>query len=517
MGQCETCKPNTSLDAGACKVSNCKTPVDATNVKCKECNNEYGLTESALCATPKVTNCNTISDADNKKCAVCSDTFSLTEGGACATTVANCKIISDADKTKCAVCSATFGLVEDGKCVTAISGCLTISKDDNKKCKACLAGYSLNATTSLCVATTTTIKLEATVAEDFSVSLNYNCNSENIDVYIAYALGKIVNSVDLAHAKEVLTAADKLKSNEIVGWLQVEDLKKVAKNEKYVLTKAVKNSGADYTVKIFCGDQSATFTFKTKAITTKPVVVTFTSSKDLTAAMKLTMANNIAAFLKNDIKKNPIYADDGQKADKQVTTRRLAATDGKFVVYPDYSANVADTKLDGYATAIKGSTFPAEVVKTLDGVTVTNVKADPLDVNNTPVDFTTALPALTVEETKVSFKLTLSGEGNVIYYQAKLDKKTANTNATYDYDFYKANAKPVNEIKANLTGNDAAISLSNLEKDTSYQIYYYASNNGIPQLYSNVYSQTYTTKAAGLENLKFGFLMLAVLVLALLR
>lgn len=107
-----------------------------------------------------------------------------------------------------------------------------------------------------------------------------------------------------------------------------------------------------------------------------------------------------------------------------------------------------------------------------------------------------------------NFILKQSGTSGYLIWAYKEDSiKTAANALSFvsDSDFNNLRISGINKIEV-LKEMDVIITGENLTKNTSYMIYYYGENNGLPRMKTPIYTQVVTTKASADDIIAVGSL-----------
>ena len=498
--------------------TNCKACANAAGV-CDTCNDAFFLDTTTKKCTACATGCKTCTAAI-ATCTACIDGyFKDATTNTCTACAAGCATCTAANA--CTKCN-DFYLLTTGVC--AKSDC---SKETVKKyilindftCTDCtIAGYTLyNATYCQNMPAPTVV---ATVQADGAVKADFTC-AQGKNLYYVYGLaGSAYLSLDKLQALIKTPVYDPTTFRTVkTQSITAATLFSVA------ALPNIKNSGEKYTLVAFCeylgANSTATTTF-TSFNNTKleTLVIGLTTATPLTSAQKPTVAAAIATVLGTT---RPVWTDEDKPYYALASARILQAGTSNFYILPDY--NSTTLAADAVITAMKstittGATAFATAVGTKSAFTFTGATAVSYSSSVASPSLFAAYPLITTTDTTFSFPLKQSGAAGTLFWAYKKEAPKANNTQTTITEADFALLTTTSNSTAATVDIELTATVTGLTADTSYTVYYYGQNTGLPKMKTPIYSQIITTKTTaaptGVEMLRYGFFVLLAMIMVIL-
>ena len=383
----------------------------------------------------------------------------------------------------------------------------------------CVGGNVTINTTTTTNATNSWIPPIPTITlNGFQVTVSYNCTKTS-QVTLAYSLAENVKNFVSSKVLGLLNQSLQLSSQEKNNWVKVEYAGLTDSNGLGSFDlNFVKNSGELFSLKLLCiatdnqGSSIASFTSKDNGANS--VVIKLAFSRALLASEKLIIAAAIKTFLNIT---NQIYTDDGQSVVSTSASGRILQTTSNVTVtiLPNYLLTVSDPSLTNVSATITNSSnnFSSIIVQGVSGTSISNVAvANVRTIGGSPA-LTNQYPSILSGSSSLSFTLSMSTNGTIYAYLNQSNNSNSNTSMSYDSFIILVNANFATNSQSVTSGQSAVFTFSNLTASTSFQLYYYGENQGVPVLRTVVYEQSTTTSSNNSEFLRLGILTILVALL----
>lgn len=282
--------------------------------------------------------------------------------------------------------------------------------------------------------------------------------------------------------------------------------------ENIIIMDILKNSGETYKIKAFCVStaggliDSANLTWVQPSNGGKYVVLKLTTNASLDSNKKQKIGFALKSAL-NNIDRS-FYTDDGDLVQEQTSSRILQTSSNsstiKFIIAPDYT--ITEENMTTIVNQkIANSSFISDINNALssEGISVANLTVDKTaSVEPTPV-LSTTTPVVNVNETSISFAMSITNTDGYLY--VGLGKNNYASSLSWN-NFMASRDSNSNSFTSNYTsyemtmGTSKNITIDNLSSNTTYNLYFAATNSLYPRKNSSVYAVTATTSAASSSN-----------------
>ena len=521
---CRKCAPGFLLDKNylcvQCNTQSCQTCVISTiddySVICKECKAGYFLNEKiGDCKSCSTTLQNCLACTNEKQCLTCASGFLMSYN---ADGSVGCQSdclegqIKDAVLKTCTTCSVKYhgcgNACDANSCLSCPSN--TYPAAGTGACSGCLSDKQILVNFK-CVDNPIPVANKVECDVEFKTSFSIDC-SVSSRVYLAYSLYSAANALELTEviSKTSSEVDVEVPYKEKVNWLAYASF---LTNENGTLNATLlaplKNSGEQYSYKLWCVSENGKI--KSNAITGNWIQKSNKAETlPLTVSGKIGVNGTVdeAALLKSFDKLFPgrqkyLEKKNSSNGTNSTGSRLLQATDQfQYTCYilPDYSLqrdltslNVKN-KVDDQAAitssilASYNSFSPATPIVSIQSASL-EATVGVMKVPNL-VDI---YPIFVAKDNQISFRLSVNnGNANIIVgYRRVLTTESVNI-TTIKFNYYDINTlrKAVNTtvvsypVSNNVT---QTITLSGLEKNSKYLVFYVGESAGYPKLYSDVY------------------------------
>lgn len=553
-------------DCTACVLNNCGKCSSGT--ACTECEAGYLLDSNDSCETSCISQCDQC--IDQQYCVTCSSesyTSVSLAGNTCITKCATdgTEITVSLNKS-CVACDILFAYCSTCNarvCLSCSSSQYIFLNYDGKKCSECAGENDVpyNETKICSSQSNTTIK--SVQVNNFIPLVSIECVVESA-IYFAYGL---YNSTDNFTLKNIQDKAGMdiasnvfLPANETNYWVGYGLIANADTSKEFNITNILKNSNETYNLLAFCVslngklESNGSQSWVQPSNGGKTVILYIEVDKDLTSTEKQNLGAAIKSVLKID---RDVYIDDGDLV-TQTTARELQTnadnstnnTDNtqnnsnvSFYIIPDYTLT-SDPLVSQVNQSLENSNFITNLTKLLGDVAFTVVNASVVRISDpepSPI-LTTTEPKFNISSNKISFSIGIENTNGFIYFGVgkKLNSTTNNetnntdsnnTNLTAPTWTQFRNSKDVNneDFVNNFTyflvskGVSKDFELKELEPGAEYNVYFAASNEIFPRIYSDIYTSavkttdnTNTTSFICIIHVSFWLLFALILVVTLI-
>lgn len=528
---CKSCSPYTFLSSnGICTQCSKGCSVCSSTEKCTACQINYFLEEDACVKCGEIgTNCKSCStiigicdvcisgyffDASlksclacdsgcitctspKKNCLSCSEGYFLNNEEACQKCPANCLFCSSS--STCQTCIDFYILNSLKNCVKLELNCSSESVKkyilySDQTCTACMESDYYIFNKNYCIKMLKPI-ISASLQLDGKIKAKFNCAQGN-KVYWAYGLGGSA-FLNLQQIQELNTdpTPDPI-------YYRTVGSANISPNQDLNIDALpnIKNSGELYTLVAFCdyfgANSTSNITFNSYNNTKlETLVIILKASSILSTAEKLKIASIIAGVL---ITKKSVWIDEDVSVKSSTSSRILQGMNSNlFYILPNYTNTEAIG--DAEITVLKEiiGRNPEKFVNKVNGLSGKNFQdlyvASYVSTAASPILYK-PYPSINVNETNFNFTLRQTGTPGYINWAYKEVNINLDSALSFisDSDFINLKISGLNKIEV-ANEKDVIISCANLIANTSYAIYYYGENNGLPRMKTPIYKQIVTT------------------------
>jgi hypothetical protein len=353
------------------------------------------------------------------------------------------------------------------------------------------------------------------------VQATINCPQGN-NIYYAYGLAGSANL-----PLQTIQSLIKTPVPDPLYYRQVGTVKTTKATDTKVQLTGIKNSGETYSLYAICEYLGANSTATSTTFTSwnntnlKTLVIGITTTGTLTSVQKSIVAAAIAKALGTT---KQVWTDEDKPFSASASNRILQSNVYNFYILPDYTSTAAaeDPDIAKYLKAASDSDFVGKVstAAALPSITFTAATAASYPSTLPSPSLVTAYPAVTSTDTTLSMTLKQAGSAGSLYcaYQA-LTAVANNTQSVISETAYYALNLNATKLEA-LLNTDVQCNFSSLSSNTSYQLYYYGENTGLPKIRTSIYTQIATTTAtaspSGLSILRFFSVIFMAIILIVL-
>lgn len=405
----------------------------------------------------------------------------------------NCSECNSNYCTKCNNDSAYY-LLADGR------GCISCNETTDQ------------ITNSICYQQPKAHLINVTI-ENFRPWIPADCGVNSYGYYV-YGLGSSVDNVTLEDIYKISGE----KTSKTVGatdltdtWMgygsglpdEINDIR---------IFNILKNSGETYKIKGFCVStaggliDSDNITWVQPSNGGKYVVLKITTNSSLDSDKKQKVGFALKSVLNN--LDRSIYTDDGDPVQQKESSRLLQTSSSglttKFIIVPDYTITEENMSTIVNQT-ITSSSFITNFNSALssEGISIANVTVEKtISVEPTPT-LSTTTPAINSNESSISFSISITNTDGYLY----VGLGPSNNASSLSWSHFMA-SKDSNNVNffSNYTsyemtmGVSQTITIDNLSLNTTYNLYFAASNSLYPRKNSSIYIVTASTNGTSSSN-----------------
>ena len=553
---CTTCLPGFYINGTACQtclsasssLSNCLVcSVNPTSSSCSVCASNYYLnpnTQACVLCSSSMANCSTCSSSSY--CTQCANSFQTLIDTQSTTCVASCandgSQLSYNSNSSCVTCIEAFGCptCNSTNCLTCPSSAPYLLMPLQIQCVPCNnSGDIQNKTTMTC---TQSSSITVTVS-NFIPFITINCAGP-YNLYFAYGLYGSVDGFTLNDMEGLNGDSNLTPTRDKITWIGYGAFLGFKPVNSFYLSSPLKNSGDTYEIIAYCiNSQNSDFTMKSSWI--QPSNGANTSVLRLTSTTVVSSSNKfvLGVALKNVLKINrDIYTDDGTLISYTAVTTRLLQNSTNssntttnssntnssntnssnttsnssitynvdFYIVPDYTLTFdnVNTVLNN---AISNSTTFLVNLKTVLGSNASMFQISGANIaamiNAEPrPTFDQNIDNIVYGTNSLQMTLMVNNTNGFLYYG--IEKTLANSTQNSYYNLTGPNLTQflsgLNVNNASLLqygvsplviGTNITITFSNLTSGTYYNIYFCASNENYPKVYTDLYGHYLSTNS----------------------